>query len=107
MTQYNTTKTADPLVRQRRQIIYLGILCLVLVLVIMQLWLLMATMNAFLAGDFSIIWPAAIASAVCFVLNVGLVIYLYRIEKDTARPPACKTKATGLTFEESQDPAQT
>ena len=106
MRHYETTKTADPLVRQRRQIIYLGILCLVLVLVIMQLWLLMATMNAFLAGDFTVIWPAAVASAVCFALNVGLVVYLYRIEKETTHPPAYKTQATGLNFGEPPDPAQ-
>jgi hypothetical protein len=58
-----------------------GILCLVLILVVLQLWLLTATMNAYLGGDQSIIWPAALASLVCFALNAGLLWYLYEIEK--------------------------
>jgi hypothetical protein len=53
----------------------------VLILVILQLWLLTATMNAFLGGDEAVIWPAAAASTVCLVLNLGLVRYLYRIER--------------------------
>jgi hypothetical protein len=58
-----------------------GILCLVLILVVLQLWLLTATMNAYLGGDLSVIWPAALASLVCFALNVGLLRYLYQIER--------------------------
>ena len=57
-----------------------GILCVVLVLVILQLWLLTATMNAFLGGDEGVIWPAAAASCVCLLLNLGLLRYLYQIE---------------------------
>lgn len=58
-----------------------GILSVVLVLVILQLWLLTATMNAFLGGDEGVVWPAAIASLVCFLLNLGLLRYLYNLEK--------------------------
>ena len=65
---------------QRTTIVY-GILCIVLVIVILQLWLLTATMNAFLGGDQSVIWPAAGASVVCLALNLGLLLYLYRMEK--------------------------
>jgi hypothetical protein len=57
-------------------------LAFVLVLVILQLWLLTATMNAYLGGDESVIWPAAGASLGCFLLNVGLLRYLYRIERE-------------------------
>jgi uncharacterized protein DUF6755 len=53
----------------------------VLMLVILQLWLLTATMNAYLGGDRSVIWPAAIASLVCLVLNVGLLRYLYQMDR--------------------------
>ena len=45
-------------------------------LVVLQLWLLTATMNAFLGGDTSVIWPAFGASVGCLLLNVGLVRYL-------------------------------
>lgn len=67
--------------REQKMTIVYGILCLVLILVVLQLWLLTATMNAYLGGDQSIIWPAALASLVCFALNAGLLWYLYEIEK--------------------------
>lgn len=53
-----------------------GILVIVLVLVVLQLWLLMATMNAYLANDHTIIWPAAGASLFCLLLNLGLLRYV-------------------------------
>ncbi len=67
--------------REQKTTIIYGILCIVAVLVILQLWLLVATMNAYLGGDESVIWPAAIASLVCFLLNAGLLRYLYAMEK--------------------------
>lgn len=74
--------------REERLTIVYGVLCFVLVLVVLQLWLLTATMNAYLGGDESVVWPAAIASLVCFVLNVGLLSYLYRIEREPRNSPA-------------------
>ena len=67
--------------RDQRMTIVYGILCIVLILVILQLWLLTATMNAFLGGDEGVIWPAAAASIVCLLLNLGLLRYLYQIER--------------------------
>jgi hypothetical protein len=67
---------------QRMTIVY-GMLCVVLVLVVLQLWLLTATMEAYLGGDDSIVWPAALASAVCFLLIAGLLRYLYALEPPT------------------------
>ena len=66
--------------RQRLSIVY-GILCIVLMLVVMQLWLLTATMNAFLGGNQAIVWPAALASAACLGLNVGLLRYLILLDR--------------------------
>jgi len=63
---------------QQMTVVY-GILCLVLILVVLQLWLLMATMNAFLGGDDAVVQPAALASLACFGLNLGLLRYLYRV----------------------------
>ncbi|TWU45861.1 hypothetical protein Q31b_10370 [Novipirellula aureliae] len=68
--------------RQRLSIVY-GILCIVLLLVIMQLWLLTATMNAWLGGNEEIVWPAAIASTVCLGLNLGLMRYLVALDSNT------------------------
>ena len=70
--------------REQRTTIVNGMLCIVLILVILQLWLLTATMNAFLGGDEAVIWPAAGASTVCLLLNLGLLRYLYKIERRQA-----------------------
>lgn len=56
-------------------------LAFVLMLVMLQLWLLTATMNAYLGGDESVIWPAAGASLACLILNAGLLRYLYRLDR--------------------------
>ena len=66
--------------RQQKTTIVFGILSIVVVIVVMQLWLLTATMNAFLGGKENVIVPAAIASIVCFALNAGLLRYLYSLE---------------------------
>ena len=68
-----------PFTRQQRATIVQGMLAFVVMLVILQLWLLTATMNAYLGGDDTVIWPAAFASAMCLLLNAGLLRYLYTI----------------------------
>ena len=67
--------------RKQKTTIVFGILSVVLMMVILQLWLLTATMNAFLAGQERVIIPAAVASIVCFLLNVGMLSYIYRMER--------------------------
>ena len=70
-----------PFTRTQRMTIVNGMLAFVLMIVVLQLWLLTAAMNAFLGGDESVIWPAAGASLVCLLLNAGLLRYLYQIER--------------------------
>ena len=67
--------------RAQRTPIVQGMLAFVLILVILQLWLLTATMNAYLGGDDGVVVPAAIASLACFGLNVGLLRYLRRLDR--------------------------
>lgn len=67
--------------RSQRMTITHGILCLVVMLVVLQLWLLTATMNAFLGGDHAVLLPAALASLACLGLNSGLLWYLYAVER--------------------------
>jgi hypothetical protein len=76
-----TPRTKRPFSREQRVTIIHGMLIFVLVLVVLQLWLLTATMNAWLGGDDSLVWPAAAASAACLGLNAGLFRYLVRIER--------------------------
>lgn len=66
--------------REQRTTIVNGVLCLLMILVILQLWLFTATMNAFLGGDDAVILPAALVSLICFGLNVGLLRYVYKME---------------------------
>lgn len=70
-----------PFTRDQRTTVVHGMLAFVLMLVLLQLWLLTATMNAYLGGDTSVIWPAAGASLGCLLLNVGLLRYLARMER--------------------------
>ena len=65
---------------QRTTIVY-GMIVFVLIVVILQLWLLTATMNAWLGGDDSVVWPAAAVSGAGLALNVGLLRYLMRMER--------------------------
>ena len=70
-----------PFSRDQRVTIINGMLAFVVVLVVLQLWLLTATMNAWLGGDESIVWPGLAVSGGCLALNVGLFAYLRRIER--------------------------
>jgi|SRR5262245_27594717 len=65
--------------RQQRTPIVIAVLCIVITIVVMQLWLFTATMDAYLNRDSSIIVPAALASLVCLALNVGLLLHLRRL----------------------------
>jgi uncharacterized protein DUF6755 len=74
-----------PSTHEDRMTIVYGILCIVLIIVMLQLWLLMATMNAYLGGEQSVILPAALASLACLGLNAGLLWYLFKMERGRSR----------------------
>jgi hypothetical protein len=59
-------------------VVIYGVICFVLILVVLQLWLLTATMNAWLGGNHAVAWPALGASVACLLLNLGLLRYLGR-----------------------------
>jgi hypothetical protein len=70
-----------PFTRDQRTTIISGMLAFVVILVILQLWLFTATTNAWLGGDDTVVWPAAIASLACLLLNLGLLRYLRRLSR--------------------------
>lgn len=72
------TRPQRQLTRAQRTTVVTGVLCFVLILVVLQLWLLTATMNAYLGGDDAAVWPGLAASAACLALNLGLLRYLFR-----------------------------
>lgn len=66
-----------------------GIFSIVLIVAILQLWLLTATMNAFLGGDAGVLIPAALFSLICLALNIRLLKFLFDLDHttpDTATP---------------------
>lgn len=67
--------------RPQKMTIIQGILSIVLIMDILQLWLLTATMNSYLGGDKDVPVPAAIFSLICFGLNVGLLKFLYSLDR--------------------------
>ena len=66
--------------REQKLTIVHGILAVVLTILILQLWLFTATMEAYLGGDHAILLPAALASLICLGLNAGLMWYIYQLD---------------------------
>jgi hypothetical protein len=79
--------TTRPFSRDQRVTIISAMAIFVLIVLVLQLWLLTATMNAWLGGDDSVVWPAAAASSGGLALNVGLLIYLRRLERTRKDEP--------------------
>ncbi|HWI58023.1 MAG TPA: DUF6755 family protein [Bacillota bacterium] len=71
----------SPFARSQRMPILLGMLFLVLIIVVLQLWLFTATMEAYLGGDSTPVIPAALASLTCFGLVLGLLRYLRALDR--------------------------
>ena len=69
------------LTRSQQATIFSGINLIVTLLVVLQLWLLTATMNAWLGGDSSIVWPAALASLACLALNLAGLRRVFYLQK--------------------------
>lgn len=61
------------LTRTQKNTIVNSLGLLIGLIVVLQLWLLTATMNAWMGRDTSIVWPAFLVSSVCFVFNLFLV----------------------------------
>jgi len=68
------------MVRAQRMPIVNAMLAFVVLIVILQLWLLTATMNAYLGGDTSTVASAAFGSLACLGLNAGLLWYLVGLD---------------------------
>ncbi len=57
-----------------------GAMSLIVVLVIVQVWLLTATLQAYLAGRPAVALPAAAFSALLFLCCVGLYLFIGRVD---------------------------
>ena len=65
--------------REQQLTIIDGMLAFTGLLLVLQLWLLTATMESFLGGDTHVVWPAAMVSFCCLALNGGLLYYLKKV----------------------------
>ncbi len=74
-------KASNRFVRSQRMTIVNGMLTFVVLIVLLQLYLLTASMNAYLGGDDAIALPTAVFSLACLGLNLGLLRYLYRLDR--------------------------
>lgn len=62
--------------RQQGTVLFAGILVLIGTLVVIQLWLLTAALEALLARSYQVLLPATVASAVLFGFNAALLRYV-------------------------------
>jgi len=59
-----------------------GAMSLIAVLLIVQIWLLSAALEAFLAGKHQTALPAAVFSGVMFLICFGLYLFVDRLDSD-------------------------
>jgi predicted Co/Zn/Cd cation transporter (cation efflux family) len=57
-----------------------GALALIALLLIVQMWLLTATLESYLAGHHEVVIPAAIISGLFFLVCAGLYFFVRRID---------------------------
>jgi len=74
-----------PLTRPRALTAIDGALALVAVLLVVQMWLLTATLETYLAGHHEVAVPGAIVSALLFTACVGLYLFVLRVDADVRR----------------------
>ncbi len=57
-----------------------GAMALIVVLLMVQIWLLTATLQAYLSGDRSAALPATVFSAIIFAVCIGLYLFIDRLD---------------------------
>ena len=63
-----------------------GAIALIAVLLVVQMWLLTATLEAFLAGHREPAVPAAVLSALLFAACAGLYLFIERVDRAYREP---------------------
>jgi len=57
-------------------------MALIVILLIVQIWLLSAALESFLAGSLQAAMPAAVFSGVLFLICLGLYIFVDRVDAE-------------------------
>lgn len=85
MTERPNPSTQLSTLHGRRLTSITGALALIVVLLIVQMWLLTASLEEFLAGHRETALPAAIISGVLLLGCVGLYLYVERLDNEARR----------------------
>lgn len=64
----------------QRSTVYVGMMMFSLMLLLIQMWLFVATLNNFLDGRYEVAIPAACVSLLCLAVNVWMLVGLGRME---------------------------
>ena len=73
--------------KQRRGLVSIdGAMALIVLLLIVQIWLLSATLESFLAGHASVALPAAIFSGLLFSGCLALNLFVDRVDQESRTP---------------------
>ena len=64
-----------------------GAIALIAILLVVQMWLLTAALEAFLAGHHEVALPAALVSAALFAACFGLYLFIDRADRASRQPP--------------------
>ena len=70
-------------IRSQGTTLFAAILVLVASAVVLQLWLLTVSMEALLRGEYKTLVPAATGSTLLFLVNAGLLRYVFHFDRDT------------------------
>lgn len=62
-----------------------GAMALIVILLIVQIWLLSATLEAYLAGHRDAVLPGAVISAILFLACLGLYAFVDRIDAEVRK----------------------
>jgi hypothetical protein len=73
--------------KQRRGLVAIdGAMALIVILLIIQIWLLSATLETFLAGHTGAVLPAAIFSGLVFFGCLALDLFVTRVDEGSRKP---------------------
>ena len=73
--------------KQRRGLVAIdGAMALIVILLVVQIWLLSATLETFLAGHSGAVAPAAIFSGLIFSGCLALDLFVTRVDQESRKP---------------------
>ena len=73
--------------KQRRGLVAIdGAMALIVILLVVQIWLLSATLETFLAGHSGAVVPAAVFSGLIFLGCLALDLFVTRVDQESRKP---------------------